>query len=77
MNVKALTMSDVHLTAKKYTLERSSFLVAVIGGIVGGICGICIHRFVGSFVAMTCPAGTGAGVALALLLWRGSCYWEL
>ncbi|HEV3073065.1 MAG TPA: hypothetical protein VHB47_01500 [Thermoanaerobaculia bacterium] len=75
--IQDVTRKEIEDIAKKYSAEKSSFLVAVAGGIAGAVGGVTLHGALGLILAVTGPAGAALGAALALLAWRGGAQWKL
>jgi hypothetical protein len=80
--IERFDRKEVEEIADKYTTKKSSWLVALTGGIIGGGAGVSVPLIsalgVGSGLAViTGPAGMALGAALAILAWRGRKYQRL
>jgi hypothetical protein len=72
-----VSWQEIERIIKKYSDEKSSFLVGIIGGVIGIMAGIAIYGYWGVPIATTSSAGGIFGIGSALLLWRGGLQWKL
>jgi prefoldin subunit 5 len=80
--IERFDRKEVEEIAEKYSSKKSSWLVALTGGLIGGGAGVSIPLIsvlgVSSGLAViTGPAGMALGAALAILAWRGRKYQRL
>jgi len=76
-HAQRLTRESLERAAKRYSGESCSFLIAILGGVMGAATGLLIKPYVGVLVVLSGPLGAAFGTSLALLAWRGQSYWRL
>lgn len=65
-----VSRKDIEDVARKYSGEKSSVLVAIVGAAFGSVGGIGVTTALGVTALLTGPIGMVVGAALAVLLWR-------
>lgn len=73
---KGVSLRQVDEIAEKYSRAPSTFLAAVIGGVLGSAGGIGLAAL-GGVVIVTGPLGLALGAAAGVLAFRGRNYWRL
>ena len=71
-----ISQDDLEEIANTYSTKPSTFLAAIIGGVVGGAGGIAIGGTLGAITLISGPAGMALGAAVAVLGWRGRDMWR-
>lgn len=67
-------VSKLEAFADKYSKQGSSFLIAIIGAVIGGVAGIGLGGVALGGLVIIGPAGMLLGGATTILLWRGLNY---
>jgi Flp pilus assembly protein TadB len=75
--IAEITREELEQVAERYTHAPSTFLAAIVGGVVGSAGGLALTTFAGTALLVTGPLGLAAGAALAVLAFRGRKHWRL
>lgn len=75
--VAQVSRKELEDVAERYSRAPSTFLAAVVGGVVGTAGGITLSTVAGGLLIVTGPLGLALGAALGVLGFRGRNYWRL
>ncbi len=75
--VAQVTREELEAVAERYAHAPSTFLAAIVGGVVGSAGGVALTTVAGTALLVTGPLGLAVGAAVAVLAFRGRKYWRL